>query len=232
MEPIETEYKGYRFRSRLEARWAVFLNHIGVEWDYEPQGFEFDGGEKYLPDFWIETWDCWIEVKGPEPTDQDKRFAYLLAEGSGKPVILSYGQFKLVWDEVGNKHSFSPRCYVFYGDSCQAFKYLFGYHDGYKGHPITQSPMRPPLNHALDLCMHLRKNGYDIKYTHDAETLREIVKLDEKYWKDEYGGQHPKWKYGWVLPHQHGEFAEGGGYNESFRWRIRNTKGWARMYVP
>lgn len=25
IKPIETVYKGYRFRSRLEARWAVFF---------------------------------------------------------------------------------------------------------------------------------------------------------------------------------------------------------------
>lgn len=25
IKAIETEYKGYRFRSRLEARWAVFF---------------------------------------------------------------------------------------------------------------------------------------------------------------------------------------------------------------
>ena len=28
---IETEYCGYRFRSRLEARWAVFLDALGIE---------------------------------------------------------------------------------------------------------------------------------------------------------------------------------------------------------
>ena len=26
IKPIETNYKGYRFRSRLEARWAVFFD--------------------------------------------------------------------------------------------------------------------------------------------------------------------------------------------------------------
>ena len=31
----ETYYDGYRFRSRLEARWAVFFNNIGLEYEYE-----------------------------------------------------------------------------------------------------------------------------------------------------------------------------------------------------
>ncbi len=39
MKPIETEYKGYRFRSRLEARWAVFFDACGVDWEYEPEGY-------------------------------------------------------------------------------------------------------------------------------------------------------------------------------------------------
>ncbi len=39
---IETHYAGCRFRSRLEARWAVFFDAIGIEWQYEPQGFEIE----------------------------------------------------------------------------------------------------------------------------------------------------------------------------------------------
>ena len=35
LKAIETEYKGYRFRSRLEARWAVFFDACGVKWEYE-----------------------------------------------------------------------------------------------------------------------------------------------------------------------------------------------------
>ena len=32
MKPIETVYKGFKFRSRLEARWAVFFDACGVRW--------------------------------------------------------------------------------------------------------------------------------------------------------------------------------------------------------
>lgn len=39
LKAIETEYKGYRFRSRPEARWAVFFDACGVKWDYEPEGY-------------------------------------------------------------------------------------------------------------------------------------------------------------------------------------------------
>lgn len=40
IKPIETVYKGYRFRSRLEARWAVFFDAQGIEWEYEPENRE------------------------------------------------------------------------------------------------------------------------------------------------------------------------------------------------
>ena len=51
LKAIETEYKGYRFRSRLEARWAVFFDACGVKWEYEPEGYDLGNGTYYLPDF-------------------------------------------------------------------------------------------------------------------------------------------------------------------------------------
>lgn len=68
---IETRYKGYRFRSRLEARWAVFFDALGLKWEYEPEGFELPSG-RYLPDFRVlypgrdasETHHEWFECKG------------------------------------------------------------------------------------------------------------------------------------------------------------------------
>ena len=69
---IETEYKGYKFRSRLEARWAVFFDAMGVKWIYEPEGFKMytdefpllPDGSYYLPDFYLPESDTWVEVKG------------------------------------------------------------------------------------------------------------------------------------------------------------------------
>lgn len=63
IKAIETSYRGFRFRSRLEARWAVFFDAMKWAWRYEPQGYEF-GGETYLPDFWVPQLSGWIEVKG------------------------------------------------------------------------------------------------------------------------------------------------------------------------
>jgi hypothetical protein len=67
IQAIETHYHGYRFRSRLEARWAVALDHLGVRWEYEQQGYDLNG-VRYLPDFWLPDQETFVEIKpGPEP---------------------------------------------------------------------------------------------------------------------------------------------------------------------
>ena len=44
---IETYYNGYKFRSRLEARWAVFFDALIVEKAYDKaRQARFEHGEK------------------------------------------------------------------------------------------------------------------------------------------------------------------------------------------
>lgn len=84
---IETPYDGCRFRSRLEARWAVFFNAAGIEYQYEPEGFVLSDGSWYLPDFYLPnvilrdgSKGLWVEVKGQNPvpeTDLRKVEAFL-----------------------------------------------------------------------------------------------------------------------------------------------------------
>lgn len=59
---IETLYAGYRMRSRLEARWAVFFDALAIPWQYELEGFHV-GEQCYLPDFWLSGLRLWAEVK-------------------------------------------------------------------------------------------------------------------------------------------------------------------------
>ena len=95
IKPIETQYKGYLFRSRLEARHAVMFDSLKWKWEYEPEGFDLLD-EYYLPDFLITTDtndQYWVEVKpdtdwGMEEGDRIlKKFVILKME----PALLMYG---------------------------------------------------------------------------------------------------------------------------------------------
>lgn len=80
LKAIETVYNGYRFRSRLEARWAVFFDEMGIAYKYEPEGYDLGNGNWYLPDFWLphslpafakDGWGFWAEIK-PAQASQDE----------------------------------------------------------------------------------------------------------------------------------------------------------------
>ena len=65
IKAIETVYNGYKFRSRLEARWAVFFDAAGIKYEYEPEGFKNDSSiyKYYLPDFYLPDYGYYVEVK-------------------------------------------------------------------------------------------------------------------------------------------------------------------------
>lgn len=98
LKPIETEYKGYRFRSRLEARWAVFFDTCGVKWEYEPEGFDLGDGIKYLPDFRLhgvtlnhsfkaENCSIYVEVKG-QMNDADAKKINRFHQQGGEILVV------------------------------------------------------------------------------------------------------------------------------------------------
>lgn len=66
LKPIETVYKGYRFRSRLEARWAVFFDALGITWEYEKEGYDLGKLGKYLPDFVLPGLGMVVDIKPAE----------------------------------------------------------------------------------------------------------------------------------------------------------------------
>lgn len=85
---IETKYNGYRFRSRLEAKWAVYFDSIGVRYDYESQGYVLDNGECYLPDFYLPDMKTFVEIK-PKYINRNELF-----EARDKISSLAYDENK------------------------------------------------------------------------------------------------------------------------------------------
>ncbi len=98
IKAIETEYNGYKFRSRLEARWAVFFDALGIQYHYEPEGFDLDG-VYYLPDFYLDDYKIYIEIK---PFDKD---------------VVSY---------VGDGNKWEQKCRSFRDDVDKAIMICYG----------------------------------------------------------------------------------------------------------
>lgn len=89
VKAIETVYNGHKFRSRLEARWGVFFDNFGLHYEYEPEGFEGDGW-RYLPDFYLPSLQCYVEIKpyGVSTSDVAKLLNFAVQGKKNLLVIL------------------------------------------------------------------------------------------------------------------------------------------------
>jgi hypothetical protein len=82
---IPTVYRGRRYRSRLEARWAAFFDCLGWQHEYEP--FDLGG---WSPDFLLPAFKALVEVKPLESFSQevwDKMVAACLEHDVEKIVL-------------------------------------------------------------------------------------------------------------------------------------------------
>ena len=72
IKALPSFYAGVKFRSRLEARWARYFDIIGLEWQYEPEGYELPSGN-YCPDFLCKdgVYEFFVEVKPNESGKND-----------------------------------------------------------------------------------------------------------------------------------------------------------------
>jgi len=91
IKAIETHYDFYRFRSRLEARYAVFFNAMGIQYHYEPEGYHLGKAGPYLPDFFLPRVACWVEIKPALPSDEEKDKVQALADAQRQSAYLSVG---------------------------------------------------------------------------------------------------------------------------------------------
>ena len=89
LKAIDTFYNGYRFRSRLEARWAIFFDEMKIKYEYEKEGYDLDG-VWYLPDFWIPSWKAFVEIKGQEPTQREIDKCLKLKDQVGRTKVIMF----------------------------------------------------------------------------------------------------------------------------------------------
>lgn len=108
IKPIETFYDGILFRSRLEARWTYVFKTLGLRYIYEYERYimHYAGARFiYLPDFYMIDFDCFVEVKGKEPTQRERELAWVLSKTTHKLVHIVAGQVPYPyineWDRFG-----------------------------------------------------------------------------------------------------------------------------------
>jgi hypothetical protein len=125
MKIIPTTYEGIEYRSKTEAAWAAYLTYLGVNFEYEPEAFDLGSSGYYLPDFYLNKIDCFIEIKPTFIVKGRESPVQHLAEYSDKKVYLIQGQprefdifnndsiqcfFPLGYDEDGHIPCICPKC--------------------------------------------------------------------------------------------------------------------------
>ena len=132
--------EGYLFRSRLEARWAVFFDAMGIEWEYEPEGIVLSDGTNYLPDFYLPHFHCYFEVKrrSIKGTPEEERVISKISNGEytdswagmicfGDPMDDDLYIFCQEMDDGGGGSYENPVTIGFHPETHEP--YLFAYND-------------------------------------------------------------------------------------------------------
>lgn len=114
IRPIETEYDGRLFRSRLEARWAVFFREASIRYLYEHEGYVLPDGTRYLPDFYLPDIGLFVEIKPLNPTPHEKhKLSELIKSTGARGTFLGSipEPFSAEWPEIEN---YTPAIYEMY----------------------------------------------------------------------------------------------------------------------
>lgn len=88
---IPTEYNGVKFRSRLEARIAMFMDRVEMPWSYERITLRLPSGNTYTPDFFLPRQNLLVEVKPAFPHVEEMQKCEAVARDVGMRVVLLYG---------------------------------------------------------------------------------------------------------------------------------------------
>jgi hypothetical protein len=180
---IDTIYNHRKFRSRLEARYAVFFDSLGLPYQYEPEGYNLEG-EFYLPGFYLPSIKLWVEVKGKRPTEQEERLLRLLVKHTQTSATFlgpfeNYVSSDIVFSAYTNYGFHGYYCYNKIPDNTSDsswshvsfdFVYLFCEcrHCGAIGYQFDGRSARIP---CCDTNKKIHKDGYDKDYNFDSPRL-------------------------------------------------------------
>lgn len=88
---IQTFHNGFHFRSRLEARWGIYLETMGIDYLYEYEGFALDSAGWYLPDLYLPDFEMWAEIKPTAFNPQELAKLKALVTFTQKPALMLIG---------------------------------------------------------------------------------------------------------------------------------------------
>lgn len=96
MEPKPTTYKGVQYRSRLEARWAVYLDHHPSVKSVSYERFRFRSQDfEYTPDFkfnWVGK-RMFLEIKPASPSAEYVQMLLRVTVEHCVHLLLAVGSF-------------------------------------------------------------------------------------------------------------------------------------------
>lgn len=128
IKPIETYYNGFRFRSRLEARVAVFLDALGIKYYYELEGYRLQDGTMYLPDFYLPDQDFFLEVKGVMQNTDMNKITQLHSE-SGRGVLIFDPDLNIKLMDSADRDwggALIDDCYLYRCAKCRKINFIRG----------------------------------------------------------------------------------------------------------
>jgi hypothetical protein len=86
VEFLDRHGRLWRFRSEWERRFAERLDRDGLSWRYQPDCLLLSTGRRYIPDFWVEEWRSYVEVKGRRDVRYAAKATQAIADGH--PVLV------------------------------------------------------------------------------------------------------------------------------------------------
>ena len=190
IKAIETIYAGIKFRSQLEAKWAMYWDQprVNVKWEYEPEGYFVGSGQhkyRYRPDFYLPELDLWVEIKGTtEFLDVNKLVAAVDSSGDTLPMsganrqmfeVTDGGSALLILSSLPKVRMAKPNA----GDL--ATKKIFGHFVGVPVH-LEVKPFTLLLDSKSDGVCYQRI--HNMSWFEHAVYLRNEVVTNEGNWKE------------------------------------------------
>ena len=175
--PKPTWYNNYLFRSKLEAKWAVFFDRLKIRWTYEPEPFVCSDGSQYTPDFFLpevylrDVKGIYIEIK-PEGFSDHLYYRRIKSSLEGSNLVVLFGDpitaTVEAQDSGYNKNSQlqpwedHPMVFMFC-DSCRTAKIEFN-EGNYYFCPKCKTPLLfidPEVSSAAEFARNFRFQFYD-----------------------------------------------------------------------